>query len=499
MRVLLDTNVLIYREDDRVLEKSVQELMRALGTMLVLVHPASLRDLDGDADEGRRRVVLSKVAAYPQLNNPPDFRADHDFQTKVGSSSADEDVDNAILYAIFRNAVDFLVTEDRGIHKKAKRLGLSDRVLLIADAIFSLGEGAAEGKMVHPPALRQIPMHNLDFGDPIFHSLRQDYCEFDDWLKKRGRDGSPCWVYHKEGGEIGALLAYKEESEPIDCSPPLPKTPRLKIRLFKVTQLGQRIGELLVKLSIDYARKKRLDEVYLTHFVTVPEDHLVQLISNYGFAEVGKNHRGERIYLKKLTATREECQRLGPLEIARTFYPSFCDGPEVRKFVVPIQPKYHLRLFTDYPGRQSTIPEHFGEFIIEGNTIRKAYLCHSSTRKIRPGDIMCFYRSVDWRKITHIGVVEEVYRIPAGDIESIQRLVTKRTAYSMTQLMETAKKDTLVILFMQHFLLPQQIPFKDLVSSGGMRRPPQSIAQMDDEEFEKIRRMGGIDERFVVH
>lgn len=249
MRVLLDTNILIYREDDRILDKSVQELMRALSVTQVLVHPASLKDLAGDSNEARKKVVLSKIAAYSQLDLPPDYRIDQRFTAQVGSSAANEDVDISILYAVFRNAVDFLVTEDRGIHKKAKRLGIADRVLLIADAISLSGHGTAGSRLVHPPALKQIPIHNLDFGDSIFETLRQEYEEFDDWLRKRARDGSPCWVYLKEDGEIGALLAYKEEDELIDCQPPLPKTPRLKIRLFKVTQLGQRIGELLVKLA----------------------------------------------------------------------------------------------------------------------------------------------------------------------------------------------------------------------------------------------------------
>jgi rRNA-processing protein FCF1 len=499
MRVLLDTNILIYREDDRILDKSVQELMRALSTTQVLVHPASLRDLAGDTDEDRKKVVLSKIAAYPQLDHSPDYLIDQRFLNQVGSSSASEEVDNSILYAVFRNAVDFLITEDRGIHKKARHLGIPDRVLLIADAVLLFGSGTTESKLVHPPALKQVPMHNLDFGDPIFESLRQEYVEFDEWLKKRARDGSPCWVYHKEDGEIGALLAYKGEEEPIDCQPPLPKMPRLKIRLFKVTQLGQRIGELLVKLSIDYARKKGLDEVYLSHFVTAPEDHLVQLISNYGFTDVGRNRRGEMIFLKKLVATQDECKDLGPLEIARTYFPSFCDGPEIRKFIVPILPQYHQRLFTDFPGRQTTIPEHSGEFIIEGNTIRKAYVCHALTKRIRSGDIVCFYRSKDWRKITHVGVVEEVHRVPAGDIDAIWRLVAKRTAYSQAQIMDTSKKDSLVILFMQHFFLPRQIAFKDLGRLGGTTKAPQSIAQIGDDDFENIRRMGGIDEHFAVH
>lgn len=242
-----------------------------------------------------------------------------------------------------------------------------------------------------------------------------------------------------------------------------------------------------------------LDEVYLTHFVTVPEDHLVQLISNYGFREVGKNHRGEAIFLKKLVATKSECRSLGPLETARVFFPSFCDGPEIRKFMVPTLPQYHQRLFTDFPGRQTTIPEHSGEFIIEGNTIRKAYVCHASTNRIRPGDIVCFYRSRDWRKITHVGVVEEVHRVAAGDVDAIWRLVAKRTAYSQAQILETSKRASLVILFMQHFFLPQQIAIKDFGESGSIQRAPQSITQIGEKEFGTIRRMGGIDERFVIH
>lgn len=77
--------------------------------------------------------------------------------------------------------------------------------------------------------------------------------------------------------------------------------------------------------------------------------------------------------------------------------------------------------------------------------------------------------------------------------------MAKRTAYSHAQITETAKKDSLVILFMQHFFLPRQIAIKDLDELGGTKRAPQSIAQIGEKEFETIKRMGGIDERFAVH
>lgn len=95
MRVLLDTNVLIYREDDLVLDKNVQDLMKALSSIEVLVHPASIEDLERDSDEDRKKVVLSKIAAYHHLESPPDYRKDPRFTNIVGSSSLrDEEVDN---------------------------------------------------------------------------------------------------------------------------------------------------------------------------------------------------------------------------------------------------------------------------------------------------------------------------------------------------------------------------------------------------------------------
>lgn len=47
-------------------------------------------------------------------------------------------VDNIILYSVYKNEVSFLLTEDKGIHKKAFNLGIDDRVLSIDDALKNL-------------------------------------------------------------------------------------------------------------------------------------------------------------------------------------------------------------------------------------------------------------------------------------------------------------------------------------------------------------------------
>lgn|GEM_PF-6945567 len=44
-------------------------------------------------------------------------------------------VDHQLLAAVYADSVDVLVTEDVGIHRKAKRLGLHHRVAYLAEAL----------------------------------------------------------------------------------------------------------------------------------------------------------------------------------------------------------------------------------------------------------------------------------------------------------------------------------------------------------------------------
>ena len=73
MRVLLDTNIFIYREDDRVLTNNLQDLLHTLNKIKaeVLIHPVSVEELRKDKDNSRREIILSKVGVYPKLELPP--------------------------------------------------------------------------------------------------------------------------------------------------------------------------------------------------------------------------------------------------------------------------------------------------------------------------------------------------------------------------------------------------------------------------------------------
>jgi len=444
-------------------------------------------------------VMLSKIGIYRQIPNPPSAAEDADFIRIVGNPGSPQDgIDNEILYSVFRGAVDFLLTEDVGIHRKAFATGIDDRVLHVDDAIqFFRQFVPKKDRIPSPPGLKEDFMYNLKLTDPIFDSLKHDYPEFTDWFIKKSREHRKCYVSYRSDGSIGALLIYKFEDEVIDVSPSLPQKKRMKIATLKVTHVGNKIGELLLKISIDITIQNDCDEIFLTHF-TEENDRLVELITEYGFVKVGTNSRGEEIFLKKLIPEPREIVGLPATEVFKKYYPSFYDGSAVKKWIIPIYPKYHTRLFTDYGHRQTILLEHAGEFIVEGNSIKKAYLSHSRIKQLRPGDILLFYRSKDDQAVTSLGVIEEV-RVDMTGTEEIIRFVGKRTVYTQEEI-ENNPKPLTVILFRHHFHLKNPLKRTTLLASGIFKgRPPQSIMHISDEHYNVIKHLGGIDGRFTVN
>ena len=80
MHLLIDTNIFIYREDDRVVSQNVSDLFGLLQEIPVgvFIHPASLVDIQRDTDKRRRNVMLSKIGIYRQLQRPPSAAGDAD-------------------------------------------------------------------------------------------------------------------------------------------------------------------------------------------------------------------------------------------------------------------------------------------------------------------------------------------------------------------------------------------------------------------------------------
>lgn len=410
----------------------------------------------------------------------------------------DENASNIILNKICEDSADFLITEDRNIHKKASELNIDGRVLLIDEALRVFLGCVPEFEPKAPLPLKHVLVKNLNLGDPIFDSLKKEYHpKFQNWFDKIASEDRKGWVYYRDDDSIGALLIYKvEEKEPIDVIPQIPELKRLKISTLKVTHVGYKIGELFIKLATDISLKNNISEIYLTHF-TQPEDRLVELISEYGFDKVGLNSGGEEVFIKKLTIDRDDVKSINPIEISKKYHPSFYDGAQVKKFVVPIKPIYHNKLFTDFSRHQPTLFECAGEFIVEGNTIKKAYLSHSNIKRMGTGDLVLFYRSGDLQAMTSIGVVEAVHT-GIKDAEQIVKLVGKRTVFTRKEIDDLIKKPVSVFLFRHHLHLKNQLRLSTLIEAGILKSAPQSAMEISDDQYKKLKVLGGIDEHFTI-
>ena len=506
MRVLLDTNIIIGREDNKIIDEDLQILMRIFNQLdiKIILHQKSIEDIERDQDRKRKQIIISKFKTYNLLEDFPDPSDNSKFLSLVGKPKNVNDViDNYLLYAVYHNAVNFLVTEDIGIHKKAKKLDLSERILSILDAVSLFKKEIPKEKIKRPYALKATSMSRLNVLDPIFNILREEYPRFNDWFNKKARDGRNCWVYYRNGNKLGAVLIYKFENEEIASVPKLPKKKRIKIATIVVSYTGQKIGELFIKLSINLALKNNRSEIYLTHFIK-DNDPLVALIEDFGFKkEAIIKHEWseipEDVFVKKLFISHDEIQSIEPVQISKIYFPNFYDGENVKKHIIPIRPKYHNRLFTDFPRRgQLTINEVLNEFLIEGNTIRKTYLTHSSTKKIAPGDIVFFYRSKDMKELVSLGVVEKV-EYDLTNKEYVFNLVGKRTVYSLSEIEKLVKKPITVILFNHHFYLKNPISYKELIKSNILQGRPQSITEIEHQKYLSIKEKGGINERFTFN
>lgn len=496
-RVLIDTNVFIEREGPHEVPESLRELLNKLRLQghSVVVHPESKQEVRNyEYEEGRARGE-SKIATYEELSFPPYPKEQNtEFRSEVPpGENYNEKVDNALLFAVYKDRVDYLITWDSGLQEKAERLGLDDVVLSPEKGCGTFSE--EDDDIPDPPPVTKTTMGELSLDDPILDSLREDYPEFDDWFNQHR--GGDAWVNYLPNGTLGAVLFLKpNEAEELGGDPVLPKRDRLKIRTFKVGEphRGSKLGELLINIAIREAIQHELDEIYLTRYIKDP-DYLVQLISDYGFQKASEEENGEAIFVKRLTPGMDDDP--GPFETHYRFYPSFHDGPQVTKYLVPIQPDYHRRLFPTYDKRNPTLDDFTGPFISEGNAIKKAYLSHSNIKQIEPSDILLFYRSHDHQELTSLGVCERVHT-GLTDADKIKEIVEKRTVYSGHDIDSMANSETLVLLFKWHFDLGNPISYAEMIANDVVAGPIQSITKIDESSYKYIRRNGGIDERFIV-
>jgi hypothetical protein len=102
--------------------------------------------------------------------------------------------------------------------------------------------------------------------------------------------------------------------------------------------------------------------------------------------------------------------------------------------------------------------------------MRKAYLCNSVIRTLRPGSNLLFYRSRDIRAVTSLGVVEST--LVTRHAVDVARFVGNRTVYSFDQIGRLCSQMVLAILFRQARILRKPITLAELMGNGLLRAAP---------------------------
>lgn len=382
-KILLDTNMMIYLLDDHILDEKISKLTKLLydsDKYIIAVHPNTIIEARKIKDENKKDIFISKLGVYKIIDNPP--RATEDFNKQLGYKNENDLIDNEMLYTVVRNCVSYFITNDKRLLKKAELLGLNERVLSIDDAINKFKQ--EEKVIVETPVfIKKEFLYNMDLNDDFFTTLRLDYKGFDTWFIKKQRNEEMAYVTLTTDNKVTSFLMLKEEDETEDYSAfekPFTPAKRIKVSTFKVSDTGKKIGECFIKIMVNEAMQKNIEEIYVTTFEK--QESLIYLLKQYGFdlfthkntlKSDGTIER-EAIYVKSL---KDKSQ-----------YP-YIQIKNQGIFVFPVIPKYHKLLFEDAEGSyQISIDDTQGKNT-SANAIKKAFISNAKIKKIKPGDRGC--------------------------------------------------------------------------------------------------------------
>lgn len=494
---LIDTNVIVGLEDNHAVQPAFAALVSIASKHRVgiFVHEAARDDIGRDKDLTRRGISLSKLEKFQIL----DKVRDADRSTLEGIfgqlRKPNDIVDATLLHALLIGAADFLVTQDRGLHDRARRYSaeLSSRVLFVADAVQLL---RTTYEPVEPLVryVEEVSAHTIPLGDEIFDSLREDYKDFDRWWREKCvREHRRCWVVEDDG--IAGLIVRKDEKPPnTDATSRAEKI--LKICTFKVRpeKRGVKLGELLLKKVFWFAQINRYDLVYLTTFPS--QVALIDLLEYYGFRLTATKADGELIYEKPFSRDKLLPEDDVPaFDSDRLNYPRFITGPDIRAFGVPIKEAYHDTLFPDLKDQsQSDLFDTMGlggRPRSPGNTIRKVYLCRAQSKLGPPGSLLFFYKGLSAsppsQAMTAIGVFEG-YSV-ARSTRDLMQMTGGRSVYSESQLVEwnAGAKPVKVINYLLGGYIEPPIALSTLLDQGIFSgHPPQSIFEIRTRSLERL-------------
>jgi len=122
VRALLDTNILIHREAATVVRQDIGILFNWLDRLAVQkwVHPVSVEEIFQHQDDRVRRSFAAKLASYHTIQAIAPLAPEVMAVSHALDVTDNDRRDSVILNELYVGHADILITEDRGISRKAE-------------------------------------------------------------------------------------------------------------------------------------------------------------------------------------------------------------------------------------------------------------------------------------------------------------------------------------------------------------------------------------------
>lgn len=496
MRILLDTNIVIHRENKRVSNYSIGHLFRWIDRLKheKVIHPYTISEIQKYRDPETQEAISVKLESYEVLKTV--HQPDAVFLAQIAQPEKNENdhIDNCLLYEVALDHVDIFITEDRRLRNKAVPLGLSDRVFSINSFISKVT--AENPNLIEYKALavEKVYFGNVDVNDSFFDSFRGTYDGFDRWFARKCDEEA--YICRSDDNRILGFLYLKTEGTSenySDIEPKFPPKRRLKVGTFKVESTGFRLGERFIKIIFDNALQRKVDEIYVTLFTDRGElVALEELLYRWGFVFHGIKRNGEQ--KEKVLVKHMHIMIDGATP--KLNYPN-CSY-SCNKFILPIMPQYHTTLLPDSQLNSENRIDFLGREP-HRYALQKVYISWAFTNGAKPGDLILFYRMGAYGEnkkyksvVSTIAIVDEIIENIRSEDELLS-LCQNRSVFTVEELKEFWAKHRynlkiLKFIFVKSLTKRLTLGYlweKDIIAAPGGPRPFTAIT---DAQFDMIMR-----------
>lgn len=503
MKILLDTNIIIYRETKDPSKTDIGKLFWWIDKLgyKKCIHDVTIKEISKNQDKAARESFLIKLKSYHCLQTKAPLKAEAQAISKKYDKNENDTNDTILLNEVLSFRVDILITEDRAIHTKASELGISDKVFTIDQFFEKVSSENPELIDYKILSVKKDYFGNINLEDEFFDSFKEDYKGFEKWFN--GKADEPVYVCISDKKIIAFLyLKVEDENENYsNISPTLSRKKHLKIGSFKVKLNGLKLGERFLKIIFDNALHLSIDEIYVTIFPKrIEQIRLIDLLEDFGFVYHGKKETDsglEDVYTRNFSPN---VSAISP----KITYPFI--SKNVRKFLVPIYPQYHTSLLPDSI-LQTESPLDYIENEPHRNAISKVYVSRSINRDLRTGDIIIFYRTGGYHQsvVTTIGIVEDI-NTSIKDEDQFLTLCRKRSVFTDEELKQQWNhKPTnrpFIVNFLYTYSFPKRINLKGLIELGiikDIESAPRGFEEISNESFMKLIQETNTNENIIVN